>query len=73
MNHLRKLVKQMTRRHDVLNDDLDKQRDLAKESINTMEDLYLRFEREKQHIRLEIEKEYEVKLQEQKQKYDKKV
>ena len=38
---------------------IDKQRQLAKEAIQTMEDLYLRFEREKGFIRMEVEKEYQ--------------
>ena len=37
----------MQRRQRELNSDLDKQRELAKEAISTMEDLYLKFEKEK--------------------------
>lgn len=52
---------------------MDKQRDLAKEAISTMEDLYLRFEKEKSFIRLQIEREYEDRLKQEKAKFDQKV
>ena len=71
--HLKKLVKKMSRRHKELTMDFDKQRDLAKETIATMEDLYLRFEKEKSYIQLKLEREYDDRIKHERERYEQKL
>lgn len=61
------------KRQKELNEELDSQRDLAKEAIKSMEDLYLRFEKEKSYIQLKLQRDYDLKLQKEKEKFDAKL
>ncbi|CAI2365205.1 unnamed protein product [Moneuplotes crassus] len=73
VTHLKKYVKQCNKREKELNDDLDKQRELAKEAIQTMEEMYLRFEKEKSYIQMKCQSDYDQKLQREKERFDQKI
>lgn len=44
----------MVKHNSILNDDLDKQRDLTKEAVATIERLYSKFESEKEYLQNQL-------------------